>query len=91
MDPSEAKKVEESYEYLESYLASSKYVAGDVLSVADFSVVATLSTIEVMVPIASVHKKLLGWYKRMKSLPYYEAGNQAGLDKLKRLVDDIEG
>lgn len=57
------------------------YVAGSSLSVADFSMVATVSSLNVFVPIASNrYPKITEWLNRMQSLPYYAEANQAGLD-----------
>lgn len=91
MDPADVEKVVEAYDVLEKYLESSKYFAGDSLTVADFSIVATLSTIEIMVPLdGSKYKLLLQWYEQMKSLEYYESANIRGLEKLKRLIKEFK-
>jgi glutathione S-transferase len=76
--------LKEAYMYLETYLGESKYVASDEISIADFSVVATLSTLDLIMPVEKEDfPKLTAWYAKMKELPYYETANQRGLDDLK--------
>ncbi|XP_065073874.1 glutathione S-transferase E14-like [Ochlerotatus camptorhynchus] len=84
------KPLEEVVGYLETYLASSKFVACDELTVADFSIVAILSTMETICPIpASRWPKVAAWYETMKQLPYYHEANQTGLDKLKAKLNVV--
>jgi len=45
-DPEKVKKLDESLGHLELFLSKTKYVAGDNLTIADFTVVASLTTIE---------------------------------------------
>ncbi|XP_062547685.1 glutathione S-transferase E14-like [Armigeres subalbatus] len=76
--------IEEAIDYLEVYLTKSKFVACDRLTVADFPIVATLSTVETICPILeSRWPKVTAWYETMKQLPYYKKANQVGLDKIK--------
>jgi glutathione S-transferase len=48
-DPEKMKKLEESYEYLNKFLENQDFVAGDNLTVADLSIISTVSTAEVTV------------------------------------------
>lgn len=47
IDESTFNHFENSYNSLETYLKQNKYVAGDDLTIADFSVVGTMSTMKV--------------------------------------------
>ncbi|XP_055596602.1 glutathione S-transferase E14-like [Uranotaenia lowii] len=82
------KPIEEAFDYLESYLNESSFVACDELTIADFSIVATLSTAEIACPVNDGIRwpRLAAWYGKMKLLPYYETENQIGLDKLKMKI-----
>lgn len=81
--------MKEAYDALESYLDGSNYVCGDVLTIADLSIVATLSTVLLVVPFDKDYPNITKWFTKMKELPYYKDGNQVGLDKLKALLDKI--
>lgn len=49
-DPEKFKKMEESYEFLNKFLENQDFVAGDTLTIADLSIIASVSTAEVTVP-----------------------------------------
>lgn len=49
IDESTVDHFENSYKGLETYLKENKYVAGDSLTIADFSVIATMSTMNVCI------------------------------------------
>jgi glutathione S-transferase len=46
-DPEKFKKIEESYEWLNKFLENQKFVAGANLTIADLSIIASVSTAEV--------------------------------------------
>ncbi|CAG9864394.1 unnamed protein product [Phyllotreta striolata] len=69
------------YDQLETLLQRDEFVAGENLTVADLSLVATISSLNVFVPIAeNKYPKISRWLDRLKALPYYFEGNQKGLD-----------
>ncbi|XP_005185166.2 glutathione S-transferase 1 [Musca domestica] len=69
----------EGYEFLESFLKDNKYMAGDHLTIADFSIVSTVSSLLIFSEIDEVKfPKLSAWLKSIESLPYYEEANGAG-------------
>lgn len=77
-------KIIEAYDYLEVYLSKTKYIATDELSIADFSIVATLSTLDILLQAETERwPNVKRWFAAMKRLPYYQTANQIGLDKLK--------
>uniref|UniRef100_A0A182T0Z8 glutathione transferase n=1 Tax=Anopheles maculatus TaxID=74869 RepID=A0A182T0Z8_9DIPT len=84
-DPSShLKPIEETIDALEQFLKKSRYTALDHVSVADFAIVATLSTLELLVPIkAERWPRVNEWFKEMQSLPYYDEHNVVGLQKLR--------
>lgn len=49
-DPEKYKKMEESYELLNKFLEDQDFVAGDNLTIADLSIISSVSTAEVTVP-----------------------------------------
>lgn len=72
---------------LETLLEKSTYVSGEHLSIADFSITATITSANALVPIASNRfPKITEYITRMQALPYYQEANQAGLDKFTSMV-----
>lgn len=72
---------------LETILEKSKYVCGNELTIADFSLVATVSTINVVLPLAANRfPKIFEWMALMEALPYYKEANQEGLDTFAALI-----
>lgn len=67
---------------METLLERSSYVAGESVTLADFSIVATVTSGNVFVPIASNrYPRISDWLSKMQILPYYNDGNQVGLDR----------
>ncbi|OXA59715.1 Glutathione S-transferase 1, isoform D [Folsomia candida] len=78
--PDKMKKLEEALGYLEIYLENG-YVAGNFLSIADFSVVATVSTI--LAAGQKIHQfpKVVDYLNRCRiQIVGYEEINQKGID-----------
>lgn len=74
--------VMEAYDMMERYLQKHNYVARDSLSIADFSVVATMTSMMHVVPMEmEKYPKIMAWMKKMEMLPVYEE-NQKGLDMM---------
>lgn len=81
------KKIRDCIDVLESYLSETQFIASNYLTIADFSIVAVLSTVELLLPIcADQWPKTCTWYQRMKDLECYTDGNQIGIDKLRKLL-----
>lgn len=74
---------------LESILKKRKFVAGDQMTIADFSIVATLSTTEIYLPIdVGKYPKINAWYRKMKALPYYNI-NEKGVEMFKSVFNNL--
>ncbi|CAD7014497.1 unnamed protein product [Ceratitis capitata] len=90
--PLHERKLLEAYSMLESYLRRHKYMAGDYMTIADISIVTTLSTVNLMFPIAvgaaDKWPLLNDWFARMQALPVYHI-NQTGLEKLRVVIERI--
>ncbi|XP_052894544.1 glutathione S-transferase E14-like isoform X2 [Anopheles moucheti] len=78
------KLIEKTIDALEQFLRQSRYTALNHLSVADLAIVATLSTLDLLMPIkADRWPRVNEWFKEMQLLPYYNDQNRVGLDKLR--------
>lgn len=82
----------EGYSSLEKLLEGRTYATGDQVTVADFSLIATITSSNVFVPIASNrYPKIVEWISKMQQLPYYAEANQAGLDKFTAVMKTLLG
>lgn len=77
--PEEALKVvNETYGFLNTFLEKTKWIAADQLTIADFSIFTSLTTLELYVPVdTEKHPNVIRWMEQVKNLPYYD---EFGLD-----------
>ncbi|XP_017054431.1 glutathione S-transferase 1 [Drosophila ficusphila] len=82
--------LQKAYDGLEHCLAGGDYLAGDHLTIADLSCIASVSTAEPFAPIeAEQFPRLVQWFKRLEALPYYQKSNREGLEMLVGLVKGL--
>ena len=80
------KKLEEALEFLDIFLADSKYAAGDNVTIADYSLIASVSTLEAIDFDLTRFKNVTRWYAQCnKSLPGIEA-NAEGIAGMKEFI-----
>ncbi|XP_067618364.1 glutathione S-transferase 1-1 [Eurosta solidaginis] len=65
-DPELYKKIESAFDLLNTFLEGHKYVAGDALTLADLSILATVSTFEVAGFDFSKYANVAKWYANVK-------------------------
>jgi glutathione S-transferase len=81
-------RVEEAYGFVEKFLQGQDWIAGDAVTIADFSIVPSITTLDLVVPIDPERfPNVAAWIGRAERLPYYDV-NKRGLDQLKKLVED---
>lgn len=69
--------IHDAFGFIEAFLKDHDYVAGDKLTIADFSLISSVSSVVAYVDIdASKYPKLSAWVKRMEQLPYYSANSE---------------
>ncbi|XP_044270059.1 uncharacterized protein LOC123014840 [Tribolium madens] len=79
--------VKEAYNFLEKFLEGNEWVAGKSVTVADFSIISSITTMDVVVPIdAKAYPNIYSWIKRCEKLPYYNL-NKKGLDEIRVLIE----
>lgn len=73
-DPAKFKKMGEAYEFLNRFLEGKKYTAGDQITIADFAILATVSTAVVCAGFSlDKYPNVLRWYKdAQENAPGYE-------------------
>lgn len=82
--------IRSQYEILNRFVENSPYVCGDDLTIADFCLVATVTSLTEIVPLDPVaHAKVLQWIDRLVKLPYYEQANGAGARDVQAAVKGV--
>ncbi|KAH8370357.1 hypothetical protein KR093_003137 [Drosophila rubida] len=82
--------MQKAYDGLEHCLATTPYLAGTELTIADLCSVASVSTAAAFAPIdAEKYPKLSQWLQRLQALPYYKEFNQEGLELLVNVVKGL--
>lgn len=71
---------------MNAFLDENEWIAGDQVTIADFCIVATASTTDILVPIdKQKYPNLTKWYAKMQKHPSFEAG-RAGLEAMKEML-----
>ncbi|XP_060802263.1 glutathione S-transferase domain-containing protein DDB_G0274223-like [Amyelois transitella] len=90
-DEAQHKKLEEALVFLNTFLADQTYAAGPQLTLADLSLVATVSTIDVAGISLEQYPNVVKWYDLVKSTAKnYEKANGKGVKIFKNLVDQLK-
>lgn len=81
-------QIRNAYTLLETFLTKSTYMAGENLTIADFSIVSTVSLLSATFVAIDSNKwpKLAEWLKRLEALPYYAEISDAALKEYAELV-----
>jgi len=86
-DPQKANALKQSLDYLDMYLEDTSYAAGDQLTIADFSLLASVTHLEGVDWSYKSYDNINRWVNRLKSeLPYYAECNVAGIAMFKDWV-----
>ena len=87
LSPINEKKLKEALNLLDLSLSQHPYVAGDNLTLADLSILASLSFGEIFDFDISEYKKVTEWSNRLKTqLPYYDEINKEPIQMFKNYV-----
>lgn len=88
-DPEKLKKAEEAVEFLDGFLANSIYAAGDKITIADYTLIASFSTFDAVGFDYSRFENVTRWYELCKTtLPGIEVNNE-GLEVMKELLKSL--
>ncbi|KAH8277816.1 hypothetical protein KR018_007948 [Drosophila ironensis] len=69
----------EIYDLLETFLRGQDYIAGSQLTIADFSLISSISSMVAFVKVdPGKYVKLTTWMERLQRLPYYDKANGNG-------------
>lgn len=81
-------QIHEAYTLLETFLAENRYFAGTALTIADFSLVSTVSSLHYTFAPVDVAQwpKLSTWLTRISQLPYYEEANGTAVKEMGEFI-----
>ncbi|XP_050679350.1 glutathione S-transferase 1-like [Leptidea sinapis] len=87
--PENLEKIVSAYDFTEKFLTKA-WIAGDQLTVADFCCVATISSLNVVIPIdAAKYPNLTTWLKNCSELDVYKKNNLPGLSALETIYETV--
>jgi len=90
LEPAKLEKIDEAMKFLDLFLEDQDYAANNSLSVADFVLVATISTYEVVKYDLSPYKNITRWYANLKAtLPGFKEVNEEGCQAFRELLDSL--
>ncbi|XP_048513434.1 uncharacterized protein LOC105687479 [Athalia rosae] len=91
MDPVKYENLCFGFELLNKYLENQNYVCGRILTLADLSIVTSVSTAEVFDFDLAKYKNVTEWYERVKSsAPGYKLANAEGAEMMKQLLENLK-
>lgn len=86
-DPEKFKAIENAFGFLNTFLEGHKYAVGNELTIADISLVATVSSYEAAKFDFSKYPNVAKWYDLCKeTVPGYSI-NQAGIESFKKFFN----
>ncbi|XP_026748199.1 glutathione S-transferase 1-1-like isoform X2 [Galleria mellonella] len=91
VDEALLKKLEEALVFFNTFLEGHKYAAGSNLTLADLSLVATVSTIDAVGFNLTPYPNVLKWFQLVKSTaPAYEETNGKGIEEFKNFITRLK-
>lgn len=89
-DPAKLEKINEAFKFLDGFVSTTPFTAGDSLTLADLALVATVSNFDVLGFDMSPYKNVTKWYARTKqTAPGYEEANGKNALIFKDMFDQI--
>lgn len=84
-DDEKKKKLDEAFDFLNTFLIDNEFAAGNSLTVADISLMASISSMEVCEYDFSKFPNVVRWYNKAKStIPDYEESNK-GVEEFRQM------
>jgi len=89
-EPEKLTKIQDAFKFLDTFLEDQEYAAGNNLTIADLTLVATVSTFDMMNFDMSPYKNVTRWYEKVKATaPGYEEANGKNALIFKQMVDNM--
>ncbi|XP_017110731.2 inactive glutathione S-transferase D3-like [Drosophila elegans] len=84
----EFRKVQEAFDFLNTFLEGQEFVAGDQYTVADIAILASVSTFDALEFDLSKYPNVARWYANAKKITPGWEENWAGAQDVKKVVDE---
>ncbi|ROT71141.1 glutathione S-transferase [Penaeus vannamei] len=92
VDPTKLEKLHEALGWLDGFLAGHDWAVGNSVTVADFVLVASVSTFEVSGIDLSKHRNVTAWLARCKNgLRGYHEANTPGVNDIAKIAKKLVG
>ncbi|KAK6628457.1 Glutathione S-transferase 1, isoform D [Polyplax serrata] len=89
MDPAKQEKLDQAFEFFNTFLEGQTWAAGSSLTIADLSLAASVATCEAVGYPVSKYPNVQAWYSRVqKEAPGYEV-NSTGAEMFKQLYQSL--
>jgi glutathione S-transferase len=83
------KHAQECYELIEQFLTDKDWLVGDQVTLADLSMIATLSSMMIRAPVDPKFESIARWMRKCEELPYYEEANGRYVKAYRKILDDV--
>lgn len=81
--------VYEAYDFLNKFLEGKNWTAGNSVTIADLSLVSSISSLNTFIPIdAQKYPNVIRWLNNVYQLPYYKV-NIPGLEDFKKFIHGL--
>ncbi|KAJ3663901.1 hypothetical protein Zmor_008119 [Zophobas morio] len=89
IDDSDKESVNAVYAFLETFLEKKSWMAGESVTIADYNLYATVTTLNVLVPLdGQKYQKLASWLKKVDGLSEAEA-NKKGIAGYEAMIKSL--
>lgn len=89
-DPEKFKAILDAVEMLNTFLEGHEFAAGNTVTIADYTLVASISTYELVGVDLKKYPNVLRWFKKCKEvIPGYDL-NEQGLEVMKAMMKQFE-
>ncbi|CAH2040852.1 unnamed protein product, partial [Iphiclides podalirius] len=83
-------KLNEALEFLNTFVEGGEFAAGPGLTLADLSLVATVSTIDAAGVSLQEYPNIVRWFEKVKlTVPNYEEANGKGIQQFKTMIKNL--
>ncbi|CAG9818192.1 unnamed protein product [Phaedon cochleariae] len=90
-DPAKLEKVHDAFKYFDLFIGDNDYSTGNTLTLADLSLVSTVSTFELLKYDFSPYKNVCRWFAKVKATaPGYEEANGKPLLAFQDMIDTLK-
>jgi glutathione S-transferase len=82
----QVEEIKEMYGFLEKYLEITPFMAADHVTLADISLVASLSSYQLVIAFDGF-PRLMEWYEKMQQFDWYQKANAPGVEEMKIILE----